>query len=128
MGGARGGAGSASRTGAATKYRLPPGPSPIGSGFAAGVRIFGGEGVLSRPDLREPFYVSIWFGQGVIWVGILCVVFLCVWPSVVPNQRQLSIIVSDWVAFFPTYVVGSCPCIVAVKPYKALFLVFAGYH
>ena len=27
--------------------------------------------LLSRPDLREPFYVSIWFGQGVIWVGIL---------------------------------------------------------
>ena len=22
---------------------------------------------LSRPDLRDPFYVSIWFGQGVIW-------------------------------------------------------------
>ena len=24
---------------------------------------------LSRPDLRDPFYVSIWFGQGVIWGG-----------------------------------------------------------
>ena len=54
---------------------------------------------MSHPDLREPFYVSIWFGQGVIWVGILCVVFLCVWPSVVPNQRQLSIVVSDWESY-----------------------------
>ena len=24
---------------------------------------------VSCPDLREPFYVSIWFGQGVIWGG-----------------------------------------------------------
>ena len=47
-------------------------------------------------------------------MGFLCSVFLCVWPSVVPNQRQLSIIVSDWESYlgrlFPTYVVGSCFC------------------
>jgi hypothetical protein len=24
---------------------------------------------LSRPDLREPFYFSIWLGQGVMWGG-----------------------------------------------------------
>ena len=32
-------------------------------------------------------------------MGILCFVivfiFLCVWPGMVPNQRQLSIVVSD---------------------------------
>ena len=55
---------------------------------------------LSRPDLREPFYVSIWFGQGVIWVGILCFDFyifvcLCFGLGVVLNQGQLSIVVSD---------------------------------
>jgi hypothetical protein len=44
----------------------------------------------------------------------LCFVFLCVWQSVVPNQRQLSIFVSDWESYlgslFPTYDVGSCFC------------------
>ena len=25
--------------------------------------------ILSRPDLRELFYFSIWLGQGVIWGG-----------------------------------------------------------
>ena len=39
--------------------------------------------------------VRAWVG-----VGILCfvfyVLFLCVWPGMVPNQRQLAIIVSDW--------------------------------
>ena len=28
-------------------------------------------------------------------VGNLCFLILC-WPGVVPNQRQLSIVVSDW--------------------------------
>ena len=52
-------------------------------------------GSVSRPDLREPFYLSIWLGRGVIWVGILVYLFLC-WPGLVPNQMQLSIVVSDW--------------------------------
>ena len=51
--------------------------------------------LMSRPDLREPFNLSIWLSQGVIWVGILDFLFLC-WPGMVPNQRQLSIVVSDW--------------------------------
>ena len=50
---------------------------------------------LSRPDLGEPFYFSIWLDQGVIWVAILVFLFLC-WPGMVPNQRQLSVVVSDW--------------------------------
>ena len=50
---------------------------------------------LSRPDLREPCLFSIWLGQGVTWVGIFMFLFLC-WPSMVPNQRQLFIVVSDW--------------------------------
>jgi hypothetical protein len=89
---------------------------------------------LSRPDLREPFYVCMCFGPGVICVGILCLVFLCVWPSVVLNQRQLSIVVSHRESYlgslFPPMFVGSCPCIVSVEPYRAvrfvgsLFLVF----
>ena len=55
---------------------------------------------LSRPDLRDPFMSLFWFGQGVSWGGhsMLCVLsflFLCVWPGVLLNQRQLSIVVSD---------------------------------
>jgi hypothetical protein len=33
------------------------------------------ETYLSHPDLRELFMSLFWFGQGVIWVGILCSVF-----------------------------------------------------
>ena len=55
---------------------------------------------LSLPELREPFYVSICFGQGVIWVGILCsvfyvFVFLCfgrVWFSIRDICLSLSLI------------------------------------
>ena len=61
-----------------------------------------------------------WFGQGVIWVGILCsffyvLVFLCFWPGMVLNQGQLSTVVSDWEpylgSFFPAgflWVVNFC--------------------
>ena len=70
---------------------------------------------LSRPDLREPFYFSIWLGWGVIWVGILVFLFLF-WPGMVPNQRQLSNVVSDWGSYlgslFSTFslwdLVGAC--------------------
>jgi hypothetical protein len=60
---------------------------------------------MSHPDLSSFFMSLFWFGQSVSWGGhsmlfilcfILCVVFLCVWPGMVPNQRQLSIVVSDW--------------------------------
>ena len=58
----------------------------------------------------ELFMSPFWFGQGVIWVGILCSLFyvfvvLCFWPGMVLNQGQLSIVVSDWEpylgSFFP---------------------------
>ena len=55
---------------------------------------------LSRPGHREAFYSLLWLDQVVTRVGMLCsffyvFVFLCLWPGMVPNQRQLSIIVSD---------------------------------
>jgi hypothetical protein len=44
----------------------------------------------------------VWLGEG----EILCFLFLCSWPGMVPNQRQLSIVVSDWGSYlgspFPT--------------------------
>ena len=48
-----------------------------------------------------------WFGLGVSWGGhsmfcVLCFLFLCVWPGVVLNQRQLSIVVSDREPYFGT--------------------------
>jgi hypothetical protein len=52
---------------------------------------------MSRPGHREAFYSLFWLGQGVTRVFILChffyvFLFLCVWPGVVLNQRQLSIV------------------------------------
>ena len=35
-----------------------------------------------------------WGGHSIFCV--LCFLFLCVWPGMVPNQRQLAIVVSDW--------------------------------
>ena len=51
---------------------------------------------MSRPDLSS-FFVSIlvWSGHRVILCFVLCVIFLGVWPGIVPNQRQLPIVVSD---------------------------------
>ena len=59
---------------------------------------------LSGPDLREPFYFSIWLGQGVMWGGHSMFCFLCFfismfWPGMVVNQGQLSIVVSDWESY-----------------------------
>ena len=95
--------------------------------------------LLSRPDLREPFYVSIWFGQGVIWGGhsIFCFLGLCIsmfWPGMVLNQGQLSIVVSDSEPYlgspFPPFCVGSCLCLwhIALKLHGCfvLFIVFVG--
>ena len=76
--------------------------------------------LLSRPDLREHFYSLFWLGQGVTRVGTVVFVFLC-WPGMVPNQRQLFSVVSDWGSYlgslFPTVVVGSCLCLVACEHY-----------
>ena len=68
---------------------------------------------VSRPDLRDPLN-ALFVGEGVTRVGNLFI-FLC-WPSMVPNQRQLSIVVSDWGShlgspFSPPSVVGSCLCL-----------------
>ena len=46
------------------------------------------------------------------------------WPGMVPNQRQLSIVVSDWGSclgslFPPVVCVGSCFCIVDFLHVKA---------
>ena len=66
---------------------------------------------LSRPDLREPFISLFWLGQGVTRVGSLVFLFLC-WPGMVPNRRQLSIVVIIFRQLcFPLSVVGSCLCV-----------------
>ena len=44
---------------------------------------------VSCPDLREPLFSIL------VRVGILVYLFLG-WLGMVPNQRQLSIVVSDW--------------------------------
>ena len=48
-----------------------------------------------RKALYIYIYIYVWFGQGGTRVGesMFSLLFL---PRVVPNQRQLSIIVSDW--------------------------------
>jgi hypothetical protein len=45
--------------------------------------------------LENLLVLYFWLGQGVTRVGSLVFYFLC-WPGMVPNQRQLSIVVSDW--------------------------------
>ena len=78
---------------------------------------------MSRPDHREPFNVSIWFGQGVVWGGhsmfsFSLILYFYVLAGMVLNQRQLSIVVSDsepyLVAFSHLFFVGSyflfCVC------------------
>ena len=43
---------------------------------------------------------------------LFCALYFCVWPGMVPNQRQLSIVVSDREPYlgslFPPVFVGSC--------------------
>jgi hypothetical protein len=62
---------------------------------------------MSRPDLRS-FYVSIlvWSGcdlGGHSMFKFLCFLFLCVWPGMVLNQGQLSIVVSDWESYLGSF-------------------------
>ena len=63
---------------------------------------------VSRPDLREPVYLSIWLDQGVIWVGILVFYFFvgrvwfpirgsCLSLSLIGNQSYLGSLFSTWV-------------------------------
>ena len=65
---------------------------------------------VSRPDLRDPFYVSIlvWSGRELynITYSMFCVsmiFYFYVLAGMVLNQGQLSIVVS----FFPPVFVGS---------------------
>ena len=50
--------------------------------------------VMSLPDLREPFYLSLWLGQVVIWVGILVFYFFVgrVWFPIRGSCLLLSLI------------------------------------
>ena len=59
---------------------------------------------MSRPDLREPFYVSIlvWSGCDLGWHSMFFISRFYVsmfWPGMVFNQGQLSIVVSDWESY-----------------------------
>jgi hypothetical protein len=60
--------------------------------------------------------------------GNLCILFLS-WPDMVPNQRQLSIVVSDWGSYlgslFHLFCVGSCFCVAACEqPRTSRFIFF----
>ena len=77
---------------------------------------------LSRPDLREPFYVSILVrsgcdlgGYSMFFISMFCVSVF--WPDMVLNQGQLSIVVSDWESYlgslFPFCYCGKSPLLVA---------------
>ena len=84
---------------------------------------------LSRPG----FYSLFQLGQGDTRVGILvsfflCFLFLCVWLGVVLNQRQLSIVVSDWESYlgslFSFHICGQLTLLVALQP-KLSFTFFS---
>ena len=69
-------------------------------------------------------------GQGVSWGGhsmflfYVCVIVICVWPGMVPNQRQLSIIVSDWEPYlgslFSHYGLWVDVFCVCISPYRTV--------
>ena len=66
---------------------------------------------MSCSDLSSFVMSLFYYGQGVSWVGCLCSVYyvvFCVWPGLVLNQRQVSLVVSDWESYlgypFPTCV------------------------
>ena len=61
--------------------------------------------------------------MGILWF-VLCVIFLGVWPGMVPNQRQLVIVVSDCEPYlgslfshYGLWVVVFCVC---VSPYRTV--------
>ena len=93
------------------------------------------EGVLSRPDLSSFFMSLFWFGQGVSWGGhsmfLFYVLYFCFWPVMVPNQRQLSIIVSDWETYlgslcshYDLWVVVFCVCVFHTELFR-VFIYFS---
>jgi hypothetical protein len=91
---------------------------------------------LSHPDHREPFYSPFWLGRGVTRVGNLGILFLC-WPGMVPNQKQLFIVVSDCGSYlgshFPTVfcrILFMCSCLWALHFFHVLFVLycFGAFH
>ena len=59
---------------------------------------------MSRPDLREPFYVFIlvWSVCDLGGHSMLCFLFFFIsmfWPGMVLNQGKLSIFVFDWESY-----------------------------
>ena len=79
--------------------------------------------VVSRSDLYFLCFVFSSYGQGVSWVGSLCLFFYVLVismfrPSMVLNQRQVSLVVSDWESYLCglgftvcLWVIVSCLCV-----------------
>ena len=85
---------------------------------------------LSRPDHSKLFVLCV--GLGVIGVFV----FLR-WPDMVPNQRQLFIVVSDWGSYlgshFLTVCCGILLCVVncehsIVFTFRSFFIVFVRFN
>jgi hypothetical protein len=53
------------------------------------------------PEFLYYVFVLVWSGRELGWVVyvIFSLLYFCVWPGMVLNQRQLSIIVSDWESY-----------------------------
>jgi hypothetical protein len=65
---------------------------------------------VSRPDHRDPYYSLCLVRSGCDSGGevyVFCFFVFC--PSVVPNQRQLSIVVSDWESYLGS-LFSTCVC------------------
>ena len=58
---------------------------------------------LSRPDHRELFILYVGWGVIVTCVGHLGEFVILWWPDMVPNQRQLFIVVSDWGSYLGSH-------------------------
>ena len=63
---------------------------------------------MCHAQTLEILYSLFWLRPGVTRVGILVLLFRC-WPGMVPNQRQLSIIASDWGSYLGSlFPLGFC--------------------
>ena len=71
---------------------------------------------MSCPDLRDPYYSLCLVRSGCdSGKESLCFLFLCFLLCVVPNQRQLSIVVSDWGSYIScNFPFGLCGVLFAV--------------
>ena len=61
---------------------------------------------------------------GILVSLFLCFLFRCFWLSVVPNQRQLAIAISDWESYlgslFPTCVLWVVVFCIGDLPYRTV--------